>query len=322
MVSLAETFSSSVETFELLATDMKDFLRSDSSELPSTLKQISKITLSKEFSSSVSRISEAVTVGILRGLNNREKTLEPSSETESSVAERLLDKLLSDKGSGFASIVIGSFARNLISAVYSAQGEKSSDISWVHLICSEKVRMLLGDCIRAFVGTAVGVYLEKTMDVNAFEDLFSGLTNPKHETKTKELLISLCNNAMETLIKTSHQMLTGPTMSASSSSTDRDEETDPEAENKKNSGWVDAVSSTLSVPTNRSFVLDVTGRVASETVKSFLEIVPRSLSGVIRGEIREKGSEAMRFLTQRSLLSVTVCLALCLHVFSETRVLV
>lgn len=363
MVSLAEAFSASAETFGLVSEDVNRFLRSDSDEIPPSLRQLSKIAVSDEVVGSVSRISEALTVGVLRGVVASESGSgsKPGSETESSVAERLLDKLFTTAGSGFASVVVGSFARNLVMALFSAQAEMStgaasdggaaltqSDAStapqWVNLICDDKLRRLIGDCIQAFVGTAVAVYLDKTMDLNTFDDIFSGLTNPKHDAKMKEVLISVCNGAVETLVKTSHRVLTSASP-GSSSSTDRDEEPDADEDlpakrdsrrlldagvkESSGAGWVDVVSSTLAVPSNRSFVLDLTGRVTSETVKSVLGIVPRGLSygaqrgaKVVRGEIVERGAEAMRYVATKSMLSITVCLALCLHLFSETRLLV
>ncbi|CAA6653475.1 unnamed protein product [Spirodela intermedia] len=196
MVSLAEAFSASAETFGWSRR---------------TLTQLSKIAVSDEFAGSVSRISEAVTFGVLRGVVASESGSgsKPGSQTESSVAERLLDKLFSTAGSGFASVVVGSFARNLVMALYSAQAEMSTGAAsdggggaadassvpqWVSLICDDKFRLLIGDCIQGCEGR--------------------------------------------------------------------------------------------------------------------------------RGEIAGRGAEVMRYVTTKSMLSVTVCLALCLHLFSETRVLV
>uniref|UniRef100_A0A1D1YGQ7 Protein PHLOEM PROTEIN 2-LIKE A10 n=1 Tax=Anthurium amnicola TaxID=1678845 RepID=A0A1D1YGQ7_9ARAE len=350
LVSLAEAFSASAETVGLVSDDLNRFLRGDSDEVPPTLRQLSKIAMSDEFAGSVSRASEALTAGVLRGVAASDSG-SPASGADSAVAERLLDKLFSTAGSGFASVVVGSFARNLVMAFYAAQGEEASAVdpdaapvpAWVHLVCGDKFRQLIGDCIQLFVGTAVAVYLEKTMDLNTFDEMFSGLTNPKHEVKVRETLATVFNGAVETLVRTSHQVLTAPPPS-STPSTDREEDIEVEEEPsvkhiRKSSfdvatvkdngpGWVDMVSSTLAVPGNRSFVLDLTGRVTSESVRSFLDFVLWNLSTsakrgvkVVRGEIVERGLEVVRFATAKSMVAATVCLALCLHLLSETRVL-
>ncbi|XP_078435879.1 protein PHLOEM PROTEIN 2-LIKE A10-like [Wolffia australiana] len=300
--SITAAVSASAETLELVSGDVNRFLRGDSDVVPPSLRQLSKLARSYEFARALARVSESVTVGVLHGLASQ--PTDPKPSPNSSVAEKLADKLFSTAGSGFASVVVGSFARNLVMAAMntsSSSSSSSSAIPWVDLLCAEKLRPLIGDCIQAFVGTAVTVYLDKTMDLNAFDDLFSGLANPKHSAKVKEVLVSLCNGAVETLVKTSHHVL------ACSGG-------EEEAEAQCKSRWVD-------VPSNRSFVLDLTGRVTAETVKSFLDVVPAGVK-VVGEEIKEKGAGVMRYFAAKSLISMTVCLALCLHLFSETRVMV
>ncbi|XP_010941948.1 protein PHLOEM PROTEIN 2-LIKE A10 [Elaeis guineensis] len=350
LVAVADAASSSADTVALVSSDLSRFLRSDSDEIPTSLKQISKIARSVEFSGSLSRVSEALTVGILRGFQSSSvpTELESVSVSGSSFLDRFLDKLFSTAGSGFASVVAGSFARNLVTA-FSSKGSDGRDFGssqsdspavprWVHLICSDKCRELIGDCIQLFVSTAVAVYLDKTMDINPYDEIFSGLTNPKHEAKVKDMLTSVCNGSVETLVKTSHQVLTRSNSSSllnrvqgvkqeEDLTMENDGDTSFACKSKDGGGWVHEVSSTLAVPSNWRFVLDVTGRVTFETVRSLLDFMQwRLRNGARRGvnavcdEVADRGLAVLRYISAKSVVILTICLALCMHVLASTRV--
>ena len=264
-----------------------------------------------------------------------------------------MDKLFTTAGSGFASVVVGSFARNLVMAFFSDGQSSEGSISkgsemnripqWVNVVCDGKCREVIGDCIQMFVSTAVAVYLDKTMDMDFYDELLSGLTNPKHEVQVKDMLVSVCNGAVETLVKTSHQVLTSSNSNSSPSPRflEIEEGLSPGknwdlglksrklfAEEKDN-GWVGKVSSTLAVPRNRRFVLDVTGRVTFETVRSFLEVLLEKLYeavkkcvNVVHEEIIDRGLEVVRFASAKSSLVATTCLSLCLHILDGVWILV
>lgn len=224
-VCLAEAVSDSAEIAGILAKDLREFMKSDSDEIPNSLRQISKIGQSKEFSDSVVRVTAALTRGVFRGYQAESRG--DGVGSGSGFYDMFMDKLSSDAGKGFASVVIGSFARNLVMAFYSNEeecegqsnsgknmdldGEASADGSlpgWVDVMCDDRCRELIGDCIQRFVSTAVAVYLEKTMNINTYDELFAGLTNPKHEKQVKDLLVAVCSGSIESLVKTSHGVLT------------------------------------------------------------------------------------------------------------------
>ncbi|KAH7665026.1 hypothetical protein IHE45_13G004900 [Dioscorea alata] len=71
LVALVNAVGSSAETLALVSSEINLFLRSDSGDLPlpPSLVQLSKIVCSDEVSTSVSRISEAVTIGMVRGFS-------------------------------------------------------------------------------------------------------------------------------------------------------------------------------------------------------------------------------------------------------------
>ncbi|KAF3972437.1 hypothetical protein CMV_004062 [Castanea mollissima] len=94
------------------------------------MKQISKITRSEDFPESLVRVTEALTVGILRGYKVDAK-VDGDSDTASGnlgFSDRVLEKLFSTAGTGFVSVVVGSFAKNLVLGYYSngESGNRSS----------------------------------------------------------------------------------------------------------------------------------------------------------------------------------------------------
>ncbi|KAE9586856.1 hypothetical protein Lalb_Chr23g0267591 [Lupinus albus] len=361
LISLAEMVSDSAETISILTKDFNQFIASDSDEIPQSLRQLSKIATSKEFSVSLSRVSEAITIGILRGNRFHMRKNNPSeiNAENSNFSDKLLEKLFSKAGTGFVSVVVGSFARNMVLGFYAesldgklnhakAQSEDSDFPSWVSVVCDERCKKLFGHCVQTFVSTAVAVFLDRTVDVNSFDEMFSGMTNPKHQEKVKDILISLCNGAVETLVKTSHQVLTNPSVKSNLSSpvssvavksegpiVTGDGYLQPEAFLQQHKsgrvqdvGWLEQVTSTMSVPANRRLVLDVTRRVTFETLRSFVEFLLWRISDWFKrsaskaqNTVLDKGLEIVRYVGAKSSVVITFCIALYLHAMGGGRIL-
>ncbi|KAJ1414563.1 protein PHLOEM PROTEIN 2-LIKE A10-like [Sesbania bispinosa] len=362
LLSVAEAISESADTIGIVSRDMKEFLQSDSDQVPNSLKQISKIARSQQFSDSLVSVTRAVTVGLLRGYQsmNRNGGGQTGSASGSTVVDQVLDKMLTPAGSGFASVVVGSFARNLVVAFYSdAQAQFSGESNssntnsgvryvansdavpeWVDVVCGERCGELIGNCVQLFVSTAVTVYLDKTMHINTYDDFFAGLTNPKHETRVRDMLASVCNGAIESFIKTSHQVLTSsnPNVSSTSASclaigetlspvetSSVESKSGDVCDEENRSGWVSKVSSTLAVPSNRRLVLDVTGRVTFETVRSFMEFILQTFCASVKRcahNVHEAVVEIVRYVAVKFSVIVTICLSLCLHMMDCTSALV
>lgn len=320
LAAFLDAAASSADAAALVSSDLADFVRSDADELPRSVAQLAKLAASPEVSATVSALSQAVAAGVLRGVGS---TPGPGSGDKVALSDRLVEKLFSDSGERLASAVAGSFARHLVMAFYSAPsppGEASSSPDWVNVVATGKGHKAISSWVEVLVGTAVGVFIDKTIHINTYEQLFEGLTNPSHDAKVKELLVSVCNGAVETLVKTSHQVI-----SKANSKLDNNGNSNGSGSSRAGEGWVETVSSTLAVPSNRNFVLDVTGRVTFETVRSFLEFVMWKLHDGARKSgdtMFDSGLRAVRYMSDKSMLVATICITLCLHVLNGTRFLV
>ncbi|QCE16444.1 protein PHLOEM PROTEIN 2-LIKE A10-like [Vigna unguiculata] len=353
-VTVAELISDSAHSLTVISNDLHQFLASDSDEIPTSLKQLAKIAKSEEFSTSLARVSEAVTIGILLGYNSRVgennngiAPLEITAEA-SRFTDGVLEKLFSNAGTGFASVVVGSFARNLVLGFYAAEstGERSEVPRWVNAICDERCGKLIGDCVQIFVSTAVAVFLDKTMNVNTYNEMFAGLSNPRHQEKLKEVLVSIVNGAVETFVRTSHQVLSNRS-GRSNSGLSMSSVVVPASDDgclkqevflqqvrigssvggSQDAGWFEQIKSTLAVPANRRFVLDVTGRVTLETVRSFVAFLMWRISDgfkssvcKVHDEVVNRGLELVRYIGAKSSVIFTLCLALYLHIVGGSRI--
>ncbi|MBA0641996.1 hypothetical protein Goklo_026465 [Gossypium klotzschianum] len=326
LVSITEAVSGCAETIRVVSNDLNGFLQSELDQIPNSLKQVSKITRSNEFSQSIARVTQGLTVGILRGYQSEARSGDTLNAKSSSM-DQVMDKLFTEAGAGFASAVVGSFARNLVMAAckeLQSEGDSNSNSTpfSLNLVWCDEFRELIGDCIQVFVSSMVGVYLEKTKDVNTFDEFFAGLTNPNHATQLRNLLVTTSNGAMEALVKTSHQVLTNSNGSKDSPDDVNDDAADDD-------GWVRKVSSTLLEPRNKKFVVDMSGRIAFETVRAFLEalldIVCQGMKKCVKvahEAVVEGGLEIVRYVSAKSSVVATICLSLCLHILGGVWILV
>ncbi|KAM7266392.1 hypothetical protein ACFE04_004289 [Oxalis oulophora] len=318
MISMAELVSDSAEMMSNVSKDWNQFIQSDSDEIPNSLKQVMKIARSDEFAQSLISVSQGMTIGILRGYKVE------NMNVLKRYANRVMDTIFSEPGTGFVSVVVGTFARNLVLGLYSRADFDHDSAQWLNVVCNKKSKELIADCVQKFVSTAIAVYLDKTNGINSYDDFFSGLTNPKHQDNVRDILVTVCNSAVETMVKTSHQVLTDPNESKNVSS---DNIFEREVSSKESS-YVRNVSSAWVVPRNQKFVRDVTGRVTYETIQSLVEFLVRKLSDTMKNsfhtvhdEVLDRGQQVVRYIGAKSSIIFTVCLALYLHAFGGSKIL-
>jgi len=282
LVRIASALASLADAAAAVASDLADFLRSDSDAVPQTLKQISKLAASREASASASALSGALAAGVLRGYYAATPGSGASPGTEATLSDRVLDRVLSPDGERLASAVAGSFGRHLVLAFYSAPSQPSatdaSPESWVDALTSRRCQRAIRSWVEVFTATAVGVFIDRTIHINTYDQLFAAATNPAYGARLQELFVALCSTSVGTLVKTSHGVLS----SANSTGGDANASANSGSNGGVGEGWVETVSSALAVPSNRKLVLDLTGRATFEAGRSFLEFVLWKLHAGVR----------------------------------------
>ncbi|KAE8683319.1 hypothetical protein F3Y22_tig00111210pilonHSYRG00156 [Hibiscus syriacus] len=251
------------------------------------------VSLSESISDSAETINvvskdpkEFLNIGVSRGYKQESGNV---SELEnSSLTDKVLDR----------NLVLG-FCSN------GGQNGGSSDVpKWVY---EDKCKELMADCIQRLVSTAVVVYMDKSMNINSYDEMLAGMTNPNHQSKVTDLLVSVCNGVVKTLVRTSHQVLT----SSNSGSTRA----------TVNNGDVNA-SGTRDGFDNGAFVEGVNNgwAIRSHPHGQFQGGLKRSVR-VVHEEVIEKGLAVIRYISTESSVIVTVCLAMYLYILDGRRVL-
>nr|CAB3451836.1 unnamed protein product [Digitaria exilis] len=297
---LASALASLADAAAAVASDLAAFLRSDSDAVPQSLRQVAKLAASPEAAASASALSGALAAGVLRGYHAAAPGSGASPGSGSALSDRVLDRVLAPDGERLAAAVAGSFGRHLVLVFYSAPSQSSTE-SWVDALTTPRCQRAIRSWVEVFTATAVGVFIDKTIHINTYDQLFAAATNPAYSARLQELFVALCSTSVETLVKTSHGVLSSATSTAGNSNAC--------ANSRSGSGageaWVETVSSALAVPSNRKLVLDLTGRTTFEAVRSFLEFVLWKLHAGARAgsdAMIAAGLHALRHMSYRSMI--------------------
>ncbi|KAI8017163.1 Protein PHLOEM PROTEIN 2-LIKE A10 [Camellia lanceoleosa] len=190
----------------------------------------------------------------------------------SSFLDQVLDKIFLTTGFGFASAVVGIFARNMVVAFYcDAQPSWGSNMKNSTSLNHNDSELNYSE-----------------VESDYFYKEFLGKEPPSTDPKSRK---SFYEN--------------------------------------EDCGWVNKMSSTLAVPSNRRLVLDLTGRVTFEMVRSFLEFLleklcdgMRSSLNVVHEIVVNRGLEVVRYVRATLSAIVSICISLCLHMFGGVWILV
>ncbi|KAG0568316.1 hypothetical protein M758_6G009800 [Ceratodon purpureus] len=259
------------------------------------------------------------------------------------LVDRLAEKLFSESGKGFASAMVASASRSFVTSVIehiNTSNTSSRDEGvesgggvvegLVSFARSDDGKAVLMDWIQTFVGTAVSVYLDRTKDINTFDELAVSLEKPEHRGAITDLLSTVCEASTSSFVRTSHEVLTSsPTGSKQNSvpkvivpSADLGElfhdtedsevfydmgEQEPISPSYSPVKWkgktivgrsepvptnyIEQISNVLAVPSNRKLILDIAGTMTSSAVRSTIDVSLGKVSAALGGKGKEPASK-------------------------------
>lgn len=265
-------------------------------------------------------------------------TISSGSGNKDKYVNKLIEKLFSESGKGFVSAVVGSASRSFVVSFLEHVNMPNSDSSSVggkgdttgavlkgvaEFASGGEGRALLIDCIQTFVGTAVSVYVEKTKDINAFDELVAGLVKSEYREPITDLLTTVCQATASSFVRASHEVLTADPSGSSRSTTSSLNPHIPSLnpgggsssgyDNAVTSyddvgkqgdvgsyGWrgnsggfkkeeivqmdlIQGLSKALAVPSNRKLILEIAGTMTTQGVRSAIDVSLGKLSTALRG---------------------------------------
>ncbi|PSC73345.1 PHLOEM PROTEIN 2-LIKE A10 [Micractinium conductrix] len=228
LAAYTDALGSGADTLALLAADLRAFLGSDSTDLPPSLRQLARLLQSPEVASTTSATVAALLRGVSGstsvaangssgGGSNGSTHAEP--QPAKPALDRVLEALLSDRGHSLVSVAVSLGARNLVTAWCDAQHRLTAadaaaaaaaraaaaaasgaplppvpppqpDLTnrLLGFLASPHGQQLAVLAVTAFVTGGMRSYLDQTLDVNFYEDLFGAMAKPEHLAAVKSVV--------------------------------------------------------------------------------------------------------------------------------------
>lgn len=180
--------------------DLQEFLQSEGNEVPPTLRQVSKLLQSQEFTSTASSTVSAIYQGIAgpSAASGQQDDHQPRQQQQGTV-DKILDALLSDRGHSLVSVAVSMAAKNMVSsyvettarAAAANQGDdntpqQDSTDKMFSFLSTPEGQQLAVMAVAAFASNGMRVYMDKSLEVNFYEDLFSSMAKPHHLEAVKQ----------------------------------------------------------------------------------------------------------------------------------------
>lgn len=214
----------------VLLHDLRQFLQSDSNELPTSLRQLAKLAQSQE----VARAAASLTSAALRGAQSSQAspsgpTSEAGAQPMPDLLERILAALTSERGHSLVGLAVSVACRSGVEALlegwarapespggvggvhlhveslaghfgHSLAEQRAASAGWLQTLLdwagSPGGERVVLNAISTFVRQGTQVYMQSFGDANMWDDILAAAGNPRHRHATEQLTRVFVNEAI------------------------------------------------------------------------------------------------------------------------------
>lgn len=212
LLAYVDALSAGADTVHTVLADLQRFLASDATDVPPRLRQLARLLASEEAAATTQQHVTALVRGVAGGLGHGDaevsrgssgagaQQLAPASPRQqqpwrppgarAGALDRLIEAALSERGQSLVSVAVSLGARNLVSSFLETQhrlrvasgAPPRPDIPdrLLAFLAQPAGQQVVALATGAFVSHGVRSYMDESMEVNVYEDIFASISKPQH----------------------------------------------------------------------------------------------------------------------------------------------
>lgn len=206
-----DALATGADVASALLRDLQAFLASDSNELPPSLRQLARLLQSQEATATAAATAAAVYTGISgavagasrNGNSGKDGTADGQQAQRGGgdAFDRVLAAVLSDRGQSLVGLAVSMGAKGMVAAYVEASARAAAAAAdagrpprpdpadrALDFLSTSRGQQLAVLAVAAAAGSGTRAYMETTLGVNLYEDLFESMAKPRHLDAVKQCM--------------------------------------------------------------------------------------------------------------------------------------
>lgn len=209
-----DALASGGELLSSIVRDLELYIQSDSDEIPSSLSQVAKLLQSSAVTGVTSSTVRAMYRGFT-GVENEDKEVNAATRDQPLLVDSVLGALLSDRGHSLVSMAVSMAARNAVAAYVETTAQQKSQYppvkdatdKIIEFLSTNKGQHIAIAAMATLAREGMQIYMDKSLDINFYEDLFSSMAKPDHVEAVKECVGTFAREAVGAYLQSQEQSI-------------------------------------------------------------------------------------------------------------------